>query len=48
MPHTPNILLIYTGGTIGMVENPETARWRVLILTTSYSTYPSFAALTAA
>lgn len=24
MPHTPNILLIYTGGTIGMVENPET------------------------
>lgn len=22
--HTPSILLIYTGGTIGMVENPET------------------------
>ncbi len=23
-PHIPNILIIYTGGTIGMIENPET------------------------
>lgn len=23
-PHTPHILIIYTGGTIGMIENPET------------------------
>ena len=22
--HYPNILIIYTGGTIGMIENPET------------------------
>ena len=22
--HTPSVLLIYTGGTIGMIENPET------------------------
>ena len=23
-PSTPHILIIYTGGTIGMIENPET------------------------
>ena len=23
-PSTPRILIIYTGGTIGMIENPET------------------------
>ena len=23
-PRTPHILIIYTGGTIGMIENPET------------------------
>ncbi|MDE6279182.1 MAG: asparaginase, partial [Paramuribaculum sp.] len=26
--HTPRILLIYTGGTIGMIENPETGTLR--------------------
>ena len=27
-PDYPSVLLIYTGGTIGMIENPETEHWK--------------------
>ncbi len=31
--HKPNILIIYTGGTIGMIENPHTHALQRLIST---------------
>ena len=30
----PSVLLIYTGGTIGMIENPETVSYTHLTLPT--------------
>ena len=37
----PSVLLIYTGGTIGMIENPETAHWKISISTTCSSMSPN-------
>ena len=27
----PSVLLIYTGGTIGMIENPQSVLWKTSI-----------------
>ena len=38
-PDYPSVLLIYTGGTIGMIENPETGALEASILTNFKKTF---------
>ena len=37
----PSVLLIYTGGTIGMIENPETGALEAFISTSYKTMFPN-------